>query len=199
MLKNDITYMDGFSEHNGDKHKRCVSVYDSNNAIVRLFKLHGSIDWFWIKSQGDIYYRVCRIDREISPDRRYEIIEHESAGRRPALLIGTYNKTMKYSSGVFADMVCQFWNYMRHSDLLIVCGYGFSDRGINDHIINWMSSNPDSRILMVHKCPRSIKKKITPAIQRLMNQFDGTERLQFIRNYAQYVGWRDISPLLGQS
>jgi hypothetical protein len=46
-------------------------------------------------------------------------------------------KLQQYTGGPFADLQCMFLNALRHTDLLLVCGYGYGDRGINHKIFDY--------------------------------------------------------------
>lgn len=50
---------------------------------------------------------------------------------RPILLIGTFNKISEYTRGMFRDLHRRFRSMLRELDQLVVCGYGFGDKGIN--------------------------------------------------------------------
>jgi hypothetical protein len=128
------------------------SPQDFDAARVSVIKLHGSLDWrrFRPKSarkaadpfRGE-FLGVC--DEE---DPRFEEMDDG-----PRTLTGTWNKIVQYSSPVFLPMFSQFHRCLRDSSRLVVCGYGFGDKGINSLLIDWISSNEERRLIVIDPDP----------------------------------------------
>ena len=68
---------------------------------------------------------------------------------RPMLLVGTYNKMRHYTSGIYADLYFELRRALRETERLIVCGYGFGDKGINRQLIEWADSADQKQRIMV--------------------------------------------------
>src|SRR5579862_4923006 len=73
------------------------------SAKVRIFKLHGSIDWFMFADAESVF---CGIPTNGNPDQclneRAEPLHNVFGG--PVFLAGTYNKIINYGFGVIAEM-----------------------------------------------------------------------------------------------
>ena len=56
---------------------------------------------------------------------------------RPArllLLMGTFNKMLLYTASLWGELHCHFHHSLSRDSALVVCGYGFRDKGINTKI-----------------------------------------------------------------
>jgi hypothetical protein len=123
---------------------------------IRLFKLHGSIDWWtwWPKR----FSSAPIVDaRDYRPDSflgtRTGSLGHppsriEQRGRAH-LLIGTFNKVAEYATDVYLEMHYRFHRTLPESDTLIVIGYSFGDKGVNQRLAEWMSASRTRRLLVV--------------------------------------------------
>ena len=50
---------------------------------------------------------------------------------RPEMLIGTFDKMLEYTMGIYADLFAGFRAGLRRLDILVISGYSFSDKGVN--------------------------------------------------------------------
>jgi len=109
------------------------------SAAVSLVKLHGSIDWWRIRPKKDREarhpFRREFIGIQHGKDKRFEKMD-----KAPRVLIGTFNKILRYSTHVFLPLLAELQYSLRESRRLIVCGYGFGDKGINNLVIDGMLS-----------------------------------------------------------
>jgi hypothetical protein len=159
------------------------SLFDDSGSCVRLVKLHGSIDWF----------------REV-PRRR----EHDSTPfkfgasqahpkldlDRPLFLIGTHNKPLEYTNSMYEDLHTQLYLALKNIRLLIICGYGFNDKGINTRLIHWMSRSDSHRIVLIHRNPEDCISNARGAIEREWHYW-GT-RTNSDRQWAEDVTWSEL-------
>jgi hypothetical protein len=176
LNESNIPFNNGIIEKGLNKHK----VWDrnsfySNQSKMQLYKLHGSIDWFYHK--------------------RGIVTDHASGGER-ALLIGTYMKMLQYAGhDVFLDLFHLFYRRLFEdgASILIVCGYGFRDRGINNIIINWYYDNDDNKIIIIDPDIDGLKNsKAFPAIQRLMKDPKAKYNIIEIQSPIERVSWDDL-------
>lgn len=98
----------------------------------RLWKIHGSINWYQEKVAGE--KKVFR-SSEIKHDTSHLIypshLKYEESRKMPYLaLIDQLNRFIR-----------------KKSSLLILCGYSFNDGHLNDTIINALKSNPTAMVL----------------------------------------------------
>ncbi len=146
-----IDYNDEFNDDeflkNGIK-KWSFSSVKKRQPKVNLYKLHGSINWFWfapINSQGRIptgFVGKC-LDG-------YENAQFEYQKEYRAFITGTTNKAMSYSAWFYSELQCRFNESLRNIDKLIVSGYGFGDSGINSKIMSWFGTSEKKMLITIY-------------------------------------------------
>jgi hypothetical protein len=145
---------DGFCESQNEEYK----VWDQKsferlNRRIELYKLHGSIGWYYCKDIDKV------INRKISPNDRF------GGGDLSEILIGTYDKMLEYTGGIFTDLFWHFKRVLDITDMVIACGYGFRDKGINNYLIDWLVGRKERKIALIHSdIERLMTKKASPAI-----------------------------------
>lgn len=116
-------------------------VYKNN---LRLFKLHGSVDYTklnFINSNKEVrikrdygirefYYETFNSENQTY---NYDIpfVENE-----PDYLTGTTEKIRQYNYPFYENLFTHFKNNLKSSSNLLIIGYGFQDRVINEYIEN---------------------------------------------------------------
>lgn len=146
---------------------------------VRLIKLHGSIDWFFFEEE-----RKVGISQNHNPFRRI--------ASRPELLVGTFNKMLGYTTGIFADLHCYFHRTLRHTQYLVCCGYGFGDKGINTKLSEWINAGPDRRLIVVHPDPCQLSGCSRGAIKHNWDFWRKQGKLLPVEKWVQEVSWDEI-------
>jgi len=195
--RDGIQFTDGFFKPDGEKHRYWEpSLFNCESFKVRLFKLHGSINWFRFEPEG----AKDRSDELIgipSGMRNYRI--EDSKGRildaidkRPILLIGVYNKMLEYTSGIFEELHYQFYRSLRQVKQLVICGYGFGDRGINNKIIEWICSSHNHRIILVNPEPEIVRNKAGGSIRKEWEKWIGENKLKLIPKEIEKTSWKEI-------
>ena len=81
-------------------------------------------------------------------------------------MIGTFNKISEYSGGIFRDLHYQCRLTLRNSDRLVICGYGFGDKGINSEILKWFFAKRGRRFLIIHPDPENLISNARGAIRK---------------------------------
>lgn len=142
---NNINYDDGFIVRN-----RVLPEwvgFTDNNSKVKLCKLHGSVDWFSVLlNNSHRRSNIMKVPKGIYPERIYEIDKSiDIAIGRPELLIGTFNKMWGYLHGIFEEQFYTFRKSLENSDMLLISGYGFGDKGINTKLHNWLKSEQSKK------------------------------------------------------
>jgi hypothetical protein len=172
-----------------------TELLEDSEIKVRLLKLHGSIDWFkfgkneyssgidaiGIPPDWDCWHTI-----NPSGKRQYP------AGGRPLILVGTFNKMLQYTSGIFADLYCLFRQSLKTTHRLIVCGYGFGDKGINSQLIEWMGQSNENHLIIIHNEPEKLLKGARGAIQNNWQGWLKNNRLIKIRSLIQDISWSEI-------
>lgn len=144
LLQLGLNHHDGFGDREG--------IVEFDPAILRkspshtLLKLHGSINWHWL------------------PDRQNYMRRHIGDGETAAwrarpeseILFGDYTKLQDYNYGPYPYLFAAFDRILEQTDRLIICGYGFQDKGINIRLLNELHYRSDFSALIIHPAPRDL-------------------------------------------
>lgn len=122
---------------------------EKNNGI-NLFKLHGSIDWSELNDgkENKICCLPLNYNTLIGKSSNLSEKLNDTVGL-PLFLIGTFNKMLNYLTGIYELIFDVFKNRILKADLLIISGYGFSDKGINARISHFINQH-DKKIIIIH-------------------------------------------------
>ena len=155
---------------------------------VRVGKLHGSVDWYPMRFSKNGPSCVCiatngDINHARGPNRQ----EPELLEDRPEMLIGTFNKMLEYTMGIYADLFCAFRAALWALDRLVISGYSFGDKGINASITEWVRQDPERRILIVAPCASRYRRTARGAIRRLFE--DCRSQIKMRADKFEEVDW----------
>ena len=103
------------------------------------------------------------------------------------MLIGTYNKIIDYTWGIFVAMTSNFYQSLVESNTLIVSGYGFRDEGINSIINYWRYSNNNNKIKVIHPNPEELKAGSNSFFEHWE-----TNQVTFIEKRIEDFQWSDL-------
>jgi len=173
LRDSDVTVVDGFDQENNLGIRTwnpalfdCLSTH-STDPVVRLFKLHGSINWRRFRPReaqneaplGNPWreeYVGIRSNPELESVKDAQGRKHEELDRA-LFLAGTFNKMFSYLNHTFLELHYRFHRALGETTRLVVSGYGFGDKGINNRITDWMcsASSSDARKMILIE-PRSL-------------------------------------------
>lgn len=157
LRDNGVAVVDGFAQKNNLGIRKwnptlfdCCSTHRPT-PTVRLYKLHGSVDWWRFRPREaqseeqtanpwNEEYIGIRSNSALVHARDAQGREHEKVDARALLLAGTFNKMFSYLNHVFLELHYRFHRTLGQTTRLVVSGYGFSDKGINHRITDWMCS-----------------------------------------------------------
>ena len=117
-----IEFTDGLESTENGYLYRSPDVFEHSTDKARLFKLHGSRDWFRYEPNAATG-RNDPVGKAI--DERYWLIKDLDGNLqwrfcgRSILLVGTFNKMLQYTDRIFADLFCQLRRTLRETDFLI--------------------------------------------------------------------------------
>jgi len=136
-----LNYVDGFDKDDTEKSMKKENswepeTFESDECKIKLYKLHGSIDWRIYEQDWKKY--LCKVPLSWSPETGFSLY--------PPLLIGTTNKILNYSTQFYLDIFYNFYKSLQESEILILSGYGFNDKGINSQITNWKTKTGKEEI-----------------------------------------------------
>lgn len=135
------------------------------NHWTRLWKIHGSINWFQ-KENKEVY-------------RSSYTQKHENETTKISHLI--YPSHLKYEQSrkmPYLALIDQLTRFIRQqSSLLILSGYSFNDEHLNDTIINALKSNPNAMViaLLFGKLESYSTKSLSLALHRSNLAFWGED------------------------
>lgn len=192
----EISLCDGFSNPRvGD---RSWNGDFSANGTIPFLKLHGSVNWFEVQPRcgGDEYDGriVIPLDGDQYHTRTDDGKLEFPVNGRPLLLIGTFNKISAYSSGIFGELHQRFRSTIREANRMVICGYGFGDKGINTEILEWYYDERGRRLVVIHPEPDDLFRNARPAIQRVWE--DEWERRPSISIVRKRLEDLDINEVL---
>jgi hypothetical protein len=172
------------------------STFDPHAERIRLFKLHGSIDWYEFSTVQSRYN-----DSYIAQSTRIPANTYSYKGKtlettpnllknNPLIIIGSFNKTYEYAAAVYGSLIGHFWHELGRTERLIVCGYSFRDFGINQRLIDWISGVNDHRIIIIHPNP---EKCTSGALQPILGYLKQSgQSVRWVENRAENVRWSEI-------
>ena len=131
----------------GFSQKRWIGDFGDPNssAKVKLFKLHGSVDWYFDESDEEVKQGV--------PD---EV--------RPLIVFGSGPKLQSYDP--FLSLLSSFREKLKAASLFVVVGYSFQDKYINNILIQSLSSGLDKRMLVIDPAVAEDKMKFIDRVER---------------------------------
>jgi len=153
---------------------------------VRLLKLHGSIDWAWVKHHGE----AGRL-----PGRTVAPIDTQARDRQPPALVFGHGAKLR-PDGPFLSLLGEFEKLLANAEELLVVGYSFRDDHINEVIRRWFTELPASRITLIDPDfrPRRIEWDRKPSLgDELASFFRESDRFQVINQVASR-GLRAVFP-----
>lgn len=143
MEANYIPYFDGFTGSyepffNPESIEAFPSLNDSTSKWIRLWKIHGSLNWALKEATSCSAERIIRnrIDEANSNELMIYPSKEKYALSRREPFIAYFDRLKAY--------------LMQGEVLFIVCGYSFSDQHINDIIFNALRNN--QRLYVVVPC-----------------------------------------------
>ena len=145
---------------------------------TRLWKIHGSINWFLKKDKKDIF-RASSVKLEdgfshlIYPSH----LKYEQSRKMPFLAL--------------SDQLSRFLK--QPSAALILCGYSFNDEHINDTMINALKANPTAIIIALMFGNMSREDETDPSL-RINNYEKGIELAENTHNLSL---WTDDEAIIG--
>jgi len=206
-----VTFTDGFDLRDGDLRFWSPRALEELPPGVVLLKVHGSVDWSRWEPQAatqadevegkpeERRVGIVCVSSEAAPKDACGRAWSAKDGRQPCVLVGTFNKMLDYAAEPFFDLHAAFVRSLRRTDRLVVCGYGFGDKGVNRFICNWMAADPGNRMVVVDEKAASIRERARGAIARSWSRWLESHRLTRIDQKLEHVTWRQIAAALSAS
>jgi hypothetical protein len=195
LRRSQISYVDGFGvDVEGVRYWEPTYGHQTD-VRVYVYKLHGSVDWFrfpahrhsgdfdsiGIPSNWDFWHT-----RSPSGELQWPL------DGRPEFLAGTFNKILSYSSGIYADLFHFFRVALSETQLLIVAGYGFGDKAVNEQVIRWLYGGNERTMLVIDPDIKALQGRCRFAIAKNWDAWASQGRLRTIGKPIQNVLWDEI-------
>jgi hypothetical protein len=137
LEETNIPYFDGFvGSHEPFFWQESIDKFvlksDVTQNWLRLWKIHGSLSWFWKKNEKTNSHKVIRIGKvDKIDDEKNELVIYPSKDK--------YDSSRKQPFVAYFD---RLKNYLLNGELLFIfTGYSFSDQHINEIIFNCLRQN----------------------------------------------------------
>lgn len=192
----ELRFADGFSEVDGDVRWSDDKTYEDQSIRVRLFKLHGSIDWYSFQFAGKQRRAIFR-GNDVTSAR-------DGTGRplrveylRPSYLSGIH-KADAYGRGIYADIHFHFSHLLRQCDRILMSGYGWGDTAINFKLDTWLDRSRSNMIVLLHERP----DELTSRSLIFASGYDGWKRsgqLACVRRWLSGTELSDVIDLLREA
>ena len=147
--RNGITFADGFGARWGDDVLRFSWSWNTPGTKVRLYKLHGSLNWYFFRTKLFDQFGKVKGDPEHCKDEnghRLSLLQPQ-----PRFLTGTTVKEQSYGTGLTGEFFGEFRKRLATHETVICCGYGWEDKGINIRLNQWLRDNLKNKIVILHK------------------------------------------------
>jgi hypothetical protein len=197
LLMKRKPFIDGFSPAlPAEEGQWEPSLFEESAAAetIRLFKLHGSINWFrWRrppKSRRDKFIRTDPENGSGGQKRRTDC--RSTPEGSPEILVGVFNKMLHYLSALYLPLHYHFYRELETTDALIVYGYSFGDKGINQRIVDWMEGKVNRKMVVVGPHAKERGKKARPAIGMTWEQWRKSGKLVPCSYKVGYLNWRVV-------
>jgi hypothetical protein len=182
---NSINYTDGFNKRNNDIAKWESDLFNKKQDS-RLFKLHGSIDWS--------RFSKLNSEKNIIGISQGNFIENAKKGyiwENNLILLGNHNKILEYTHSIFSTLFCYFWSSLNETDILIVSGYSFGDKGINSRLIHWLNEIGE-KMIIIHPNIINLKKSARGAISNNWDKWVSENKLHTMEKRIEEVIEKDV-------
>ncbi|MFW6022408.1 MAG: SIR2 family protein [Halanaerobiaceae bacterium] len=190
--KESLNFNDGFREDE-DLSAVKIRIWDpdfiNSWAKVNLLKLHGSINWFRFRSKSNNKYRGYFFGA-LSSNNMPEGTLPEGG---PLILTGRFNKIMEYNRSIYVDLHYNFYRLLDRTDIFIISGYSFNDKGINSWLIDWMYSSPEHSIILIHPHPEKCIEQARYGIKHHWPGWKKKEKIIVIPVPIEDFSWSDCS------
>ena len=182
----DIEFCDGFEINSEERVKifdpRCFLDIDKPH----LVKLHGSINW---RAYGGMKRHLVGIP--LNGFEEHKFLDSGGPTDKIVILAGTHNKLEDYSYSIFSDLIAEYTRLLWTTDYVIICGYGFGDRGINSRLANWLRLDSKNQILVIHPKKKFLMDNLEYHATSLIELID-PDRIQFLEKKFEDIQWHEV-------
>jgi len=103
---------------------------------------------------------------------------------------------LEYTREPFFDLHGVFVRQLRRTNRVVICGYGFGDKGVNRFLLEWMARDRGNLMVVVDPGAESIPDRARGAIAGRWRKWLQAERAKTLSRALAEVSWADIDSLL---
>jgi hypothetical protein len=194
LRRSAVHFSDGFEWRHGTLLVWNDSYQDEHR---RFFKLHGSIDWYRYAlpgRAGQVIARSSDDDDPFHPRGPHEEELQPPLDLLPDILTGTFDKILRYPTGIYADQHFRFHEALAKADRLLVIGYGFRDKAINARLVNWCLRPAAERFVIVREDPEeALRTTARGVIRENWRAWQESGLLKFVPHHLDHdTTWQEI-------
>lgn len=174
-----IKYDDGFYDDIKGLRSFDATRFYSSKAKLRIVKLHGSVDRYFYKNT------IIRTGGKVSTSDLRGLL---GVRMNPVcnVVTGKITKILEYSDGLQSDIHSFFRMKLATTvSTLIVIGYGFADKGINNALIAWYYSG-DKELIVITSTKSSLIRGARLATEQLLKR-DGNGRVTILEGGVENI------------
>lgn len=189
----DIALADGFSGREDD-----VSLWNgdlTSDVKIPFLKLRGSVNWYRYRDG-----KIRRIPPNCYPQRIEDgggFLYAEDSPRM--LLIGAFDKLSDYGSGIFRELHHRFRSTIGKASTMVVCGYGFGDKGINSELVDWYYGTSGRRFVIIQPEPDSLVENARGAIRKHWDAWERNDSISVIEKRFEDVEINDLEEAISRT
>ncbi|MDB6019239.1 MAG: hypothetical protein JWR19_3728 [Pedosphaera sp.] len=194
LREKGIHFTDGFGPQNGEIRHFEPATFKASGK-VRLFKLHGSIDWFRFRTGTGTDEKTF----VAKPDSGNPSYCKDQDGKRisnldeiPTFLAGTYNKLTAYGFSIFGEMQFWFHKILKEHDVMAMSGYGWNDLGINGRLFEWLLQSRRQRLYLMHEKPEILRTHSKSAMWHAYDRLIEEKRLVPIKKWMENTSLEEL-------
>ncbi len=196
LKDNKIDYYDGFiydklKSKNGDIRLWQADFINATQKI-RLLKLHGSIDWYKIKTEDFNFYQKYSFAQIGNLSK----LKDFSGDKRPLILTGRFNKILEYNRSIYVDLHYNFYRILPTTNILLISGYSFNDKGINSWLIDWMYAVEEHKIVLIHPRPDKCIMNARFGIKHHWRIWQKENKVKIISIFIEEFTWKKYSKII---
>lgn len=146
----------------GFSQKKWTGDFDDpdNPAKIKLYKLHGSVDWYFDNTDE-------------------EVKQGAQDGTRPLIVFGSGAKIQSYDP--FLSLLSYFRQSLKQAQLFVVVGYSFQDKYINNILIQSLGSDLNKKMLVVDPVLPDKKMEFIKRVERFQSSKSLNEIISLTR------------------
>ena len=201
--QNEIEFCDGFDVSVDGVRLMNLSLYNATNAKVKLYKLHGSIDWHQFIFRrlastsepaivgvvsGEIVGNIIGIptEGELSKEKvSYQAVNCSRevyTNNSPLILIGTDNKLFDYQLGSFLKQQSLLQSALSNAGKIIIAGSSCGDRALRVRIYDEIVAVTSKEVIVINPMIESVRGNLRGPI------FD---RIKFLPYKIEDAKWKN--------